>query len=89
MGQKMVRFAQLGAARSRQDESMEVGEVGSKRPSSGCNGVHVVGWIGLIFWLLMRLLTCAWTWTWAFAGWHHSQLHGVAHVATSAAISGR
>jgi hypothetical protein len=44
MGQKMVRFAQLGAARSRQDESMEVGEVGSKRPSSssGCNGVHVL-----------------------------------------------
>jgi hypothetical protein len=41
MGQKMVRFAQLGAARSHQDESMEVGEVGSKRPSSGCNGVHV------------------------------------------------
>jgi hypothetical protein len=24
-----------------QDEPMEVGEVGSKRPSSGCNGVHV------------------------------------------------
>jgi hypothetical protein len=42
MGKKMVGFAQLGAARSRQDESMEVGEVGSKRPSSGCNGVHVL-----------------------------------------------
>jgi hypothetical protein len=42
MGQKMVRFAQLGAARSRQDESIEVGEVGSKRPSSGGNGGHVV-----------------------------------------------
>ena len=52
MGQKMVRFAQLGAARSRQDESIEVGEVGSKRPSLGCNGVHVVRWIGLIFRLL-------------------------------------
>ena len=42
MGQKMVRFAQLGAARSRQDESIEVGEVGSKRPSSGGNGGHVL-----------------------------------------------
>ena len=52
MGQKMVRFAQLGAARFRQDESIEVGEVGSKRPSLGCNGVHVVWWIGLIFRLL-------------------------------------
>ena len=52
MGQKMVRFAQLGAARSRQDESMEVGEVGSKRPSLGGNGGHVVRWIGLIFRLL-------------------------------------
>jgi hypothetical protein len=41
MGQKLVRFAQLGAARSRQDESIEVHEVGSKRPSLGCNGVHV------------------------------------------------
>jgi hypothetical protein len=49
MGQKMVRFAQLGAARSRQDESIEVGEVGSKRPSSGCNnGVHFAWWGGLI-----------------------------------------
>jgi hypothetical protein len=53
MGQKMVRFAQLGAARFRQDESMEVGEVGSKRPSSGGNGGHVVWWIGLIFRLLL------------------------------------
>jgi hypothetical protein len=53
MGQKMVRFGQLGAARSRQDESIEVGEVGSKRPCSlGCNGVHVVRCSGLIFWLL-------------------------------------
>jgi hypothetical protein len=48
MGQKMVRFAQLGAARSRQDESIEVGEVGSKRPSPGCNGVHFAWWGGLI-----------------------------------------
>jgi hypothetical protein len=53
MGQKIVRFGQaLGAARSRQDESIEVGEVGSKRPSLGCNGVHVVWCSGLIFWLL-------------------------------------
>jgi hypothetical protein len=42
MGQKMVRFAQLGAARSRQDKSIEVGKVGSKRPSSGGNGGHVL-----------------------------------------------
>jgi hypothetical protein len=42
MGQKMVRFAQLGAARFRQGESIEVGGVGSKRPSSGGNGGHVV-----------------------------------------------
>ena len=49
MGQKMVCFEALRATRSRQDESIEVGEVGSKRPSLGCNGVHVVRWIGLIF----------------------------------------
>jgi hypothetical protein len=50
MGQKMVRFAQLGAARSRQDESIEVGEVGSKRPSLGGNGwgaFRLVGWADL------------------------------------------
>jgi hypothetical protein len=42
-----------GTARSRQDEpSKEVGRVGSKRTSSGCNGVHVVRWVGLIFRLL-------------------------------------
>ena len=54
MGQKMVRFAQLGAARSRQDEPMEVGEVGSKRPSSGCNGVHVLSLYPLIWRSLSR-----------------------------------
>jgi hypothetical protein len=58
MGQKMVRFGQLGAATSRQDESMEVGEVGSKRPSLGGTGGHVVWWIGLIF----RLLTPPASW---------------------------
>jgi hypothetical protein len=52
MGQKMVCFGQLRPTRSRQDESIEVGEVGSKRPSSGGNGGHVVWWIGLIFRLL-------------------------------------
>jgi hypothetical protein len=36
--------AQLGAARSRQDESKEVGEVGSTRTSSGGNGGHHVCW---------------------------------------------
>jgi hypothetical protein len=49
MGQKMVRFAQLGAARSRQGESMEVGEVGSKRPSSGGNGGHVLSLYPLMY----------------------------------------
>jgi hypothetical protein len=53
MGQKMGCFEALRGTRSRQDESIEVGEVGSKRPSLGCNGVHVVRWIGLIFRLLV------------------------------------
>ena len=52
MGQKLPLCAQLGATRSRQDESKEVSEVGSKRTSSGCNGVHHVWWGGLIFRLL-------------------------------------
>ena len=52
MGQNLPLCAQLGAARSRQDESKEVGELGSKRTSSGCNGVHHVWWSGLIFRLL-------------------------------------
>jgi hypothetical protein len=42
MGQKMVCFGALRGTRSRQDESIEVHEVGSKRPSLGCNGVHVL-----------------------------------------------
>jgi hypothetical protein len=54
MGQKMVCFEALRGTRSHQDESIEVGEVGSKRPSLGCNGVHVVRCSGLIFWLLVR-----------------------------------
>jgi hypothetical protein len=48
MGQKMDCFGQLRPTRSRQDESIEVGEVGSKRPSLGCNGVHVTWWGPLI-----------------------------------------
>jgi hypothetical protein len=52
MGQKMVCFAALSGTRSRQDESVEVGEVGSKRSSLGGTGGHVVWWIGLIFRLL-------------------------------------
>jgi hypothetical protein len=40
MGQKMVCFGALRGTRSRQDESIEVGEVGSKRPSLGGNGGH-------------------------------------------------
>jgi hypothetical protein len=38
MGKKMVRFGTRRDTRSRQDESIEVGEVGSKRPSLGGNG---------------------------------------------------
>jgi hypothetical protein len=52
MGQKLPLCGQLGAARSRQDESKEVGEAGSKRASSGGNGGHHVWWSGLIFRLL-------------------------------------
>jgi hypothetical protein len=48
MGQKMVRFGALRGTRSRQDESIEVGEVGSKRPSLGGNGGHFAWWGGLI-----------------------------------------
>jgi hypothetical protein len=57
MGQKMVCFGQSRPTRSRQDELIEVGEVGSKRPSLGCNGVHVVRCSGLIFWLLLACRT--------------------------------
>jgi hypothetical protein len=32
--------------------------VGSKRPSLGGNGGHVVWWIGLIFWLLCGICHC-------------------------------
>jgi hypothetical protein len=50
MGQKMVRFGALRGTRSRQDESIEVGEVGSKRPSLGGNewgAFRLVGWADL------------------------------------------
>jgi hypothetical protein len=46
MGHKMVRFGALRGTRSRQDESIEVGEVGSKRPSLGGNGGHFAWWGG-------------------------------------------
>jgi hypothetical protein len=52
MGQKLPLCGQLGAARSRQDETKEVGEAGSKRTSSGGNGGHPGWWSGLIFRLL-------------------------------------
>jgi hypothetical protein len=39
--------------------SKEVGELGSKRTSSGCNGVHHVWWSGLIFRLLEVLFVPA------------------------------
>jgi hypothetical protein len=40
MGQKSVRFGTRRDTRSRQDESIEVSEVGSKRPSLGGTGGH-------------------------------------------------
>jgi hypothetical protein len=40
MGQKLVRFEQLGATRSRQDASKEVHEAGRIRPSLGGKGGH-------------------------------------------------
>jgi hypothetical protein len=48
MGQKLPLYGQLGATRSRQDESKEVSEVGSKRTSSGGKqgGHHVCGAVG-------------------------------------------
>ena len=54
IAQKMVCFGPLRATRSRQDESKEVHEVGSKRPSSGCNGVHVLSLYPLIWRSLRR-----------------------------------
>jgi hypothetical protein len=66
--QNLPLCGQLGAARSRQDESKEVGGVGSKRTSSvlggkwGVGGMSffVVRWIGLFFgcwvrWPIMRV----------------------------------
>jgi hypothetical protein len=52
-GQNLPLCAQLGAARSRQGESKEVGEVVSKRTSSRGKEGHHVCWGGLI----SRLLT--------------------------------
>jgi hypothetical protein len=53
MGQKLPLCGQLlGAARSRQDESKEVGDAGSKRTSSRGKEGHHVWWSGLIFRLL-------------------------------------
>jgi hypothetical protein len=42
MGRKMVRFGSLRLTISRQDESIEVHEVGSQRLSLGGNGGHVL-----------------------------------------------
>jgi hypothetical protein len=42
MGQNLPLCGQLGPTRSRQDESNEVREIGSKRTSSGGNGGHAV-----------------------------------------------
>ena len=49
MGRKLVCFAALSGTRSRQDASKEVHEVGSKRPSSGGNGGHVLSLYPLIW----------------------------------------
>jgi hypothetical protein len=54
MGQNLPLCGQLRPTRSRQDESKEVGGVGSKRASSGGNGGHHVWWGGLV----SRLLPC-------------------------------
>jgi hypothetical protein len=48
MGRKIVCFGSLRLTRSRQDESIEVGEVGSKRPSLGGTWGHVTWWGPLI-----------------------------------------
>ena len=48
MGQKLIRFEELRGTRSRQDASIEVHEVGSKRPPSGGNGGHVLSLYPLI-----------------------------------------
>jgi hypothetical protein len=52
MGQKLPPCGQLGPARSRQDESKEVGEAGSKRTSSRGKEGHRIWWSRLIFRLL-------------------------------------
>jgi hypothetical protein len=49
MGQKLVCFGPLRATRSRQDAPREVHEVGSKRPSLGGNGGHVLSLYPLIW----------------------------------------
>jgi hypothetical protein len=46
MGQKVARFGSLRPTRSRQDESVEAGEVGSKRPSLGGTGGMSFGGVG-------------------------------------------
>jgi hypothetical protein len=56
MGQNMVRFGGLRGTRSRQDAPKEVHEVGSKRPSSGGNGGHVLSLYPLIWRSLIRSL---------------------------------
>jgi hypothetical protein len=71
MDQKMVRFGSLRLTRSRQDESIEVGEVGSKRPSSGGNGGHVVS-----------LYPLAWR-SLPLALWWPALVHGSLFVASS------
>jgi hypothetical protein len=49
MGRKLVCFEALGGTRSRQGASKEVHEVGSKRPSSGGIGGHVLSLYPLIW----------------------------------------
>jgi hypothetical protein len=50
MGQNLPLCAQLAQRDlAKTSRKKEVGEVGSKRTSSGGNGGHVVRWIGLIF----------------------------------------
>jgi hypothetical protein len=76
MGQKMACLGHRGTARSRQDESKEVGELGSKRTSSRGKEGHHVWWSGLIFRLLPGVA--------AVGGLHVLSLAPIAHQRVAA-----
>ena len=58
-GQNITFLGLPGTPRSRQDASIECYAGGSIRPSSGCNGVHVLCLKPLIWRSLCMLLPCA------------------------------